>query len=100
MRDYEAMFILKPDLGEDKIQDLFNQIQEIITKNKAKFNSSNIWSEKRKLTFPIKRYKEGIYYLVKFNSDPQAIYKINHDCKLNEDILRVVFTKKLEREKK
>ena len=93
MRNYEAMFILKPDLSKDKLQELFAQINETFTKNNSKVNTSSIWAEKRKLSFPIKKYKEGTYYLVSFNADPQQISKINRDYKLNENILRALITK-------
>ena len=93
MKSYEAMFILKPDLNKDKMQELFTQINETFTKNKAKVSNTNIWAEKRKLTFTIKRYKEGTYYLVNFDSNPEEISGINQDYRLNENILRVLITR-------
>jgi small subunit ribosomal protein S6 len=92
MRNYEAMFIVNPDLNEDARKDLLTKIKDIITKNNGKVLSADLWSEKRRLYFPLKRYKEGIYYLLSFNSDPNNISTINHDYKLNENILRVLIT--------
>lgn len=92
MNNYEAMFIVNPELNEDVKKDLFAKIKDIIIKNNGKVTSSDIWSEKRKLYFPIKRFREGIYYLVIFNSLPQTISNITHEYKLNENILRVLIT--------
>lgn len=93
MRKYEAMFILKPDLTEDDRKTVFNQINEAVTKNIGSVLGVNIWAEKRKLAFPVKKQQEGMYYLMNFSVLPEAITKIKHAYKLNENILRVLITK-------
>ena len=93
MKKYEAMIIIKPDLSEDKRKALFSQINDTIVKNNGKVTQANIWSEKKKLAFPIRKYQEGVYYLVNFSVAPVAILKINYAYKLNEDILRVLIIK-------
>ncbi len=93
MKKYEAMFIIKPDLSEEEKKTLFNQISEAVAKNNGNVSSGAIWSEKRKLFFPIKRYREGIYYLLSFTAETKGITAINHAYKLNENILRVLITK-------
>ncbi len=93
MKKYEAMFIIRPDLSEDENKALFSQIGDAVTKNNGTVSTASIWSEKRKLFFPIKRYREGIYYLVGFSVAPGSIVNINHAYKLNENILRVMITK-------
>ena len=93
MNKYEAMFIIKPDLSEDKKKSLFSQINEAVVKNNGNVGQANIWSEKRKLYFTIKKCREGIYYLMDFSLEPKAIKEITHAYKLNENILRVLITK-------
>ncbi len=93
MNKYETMFIIKPDLAEADRKDLFVQIGEVITKNNGSVSAANIWSEKRKLYFSIKKYREGVYYLLSFTAPPEAIEKIRHAYKLNDNILRVLITR-------
>jgi len=93
MKKYEAMLIIKPDLSEDEKKTLFEQISDAVTKNNGNVSAGSVWSEKRKLYFPIKRYREGIYYLLNFTTEPKSITDINHAYKLNENILRVLVTK-------
>ncbi|MCM8796754.1 MAG: 30S ribosomal protein S6 [Candidatus Omnitrophica bacterium] len=93
MVKYEAMFIIKPDLSEEERKTLFNQIQEVIGKNQGYVFSAAIWQEKRKFFFPIKKFHEGLYYLVNFSAPASAIKEINNIYKLNENILRVLITK-------
>jgi small subunit ribosomal protein S6 len=93
MNKYEAMFIIKPDLSEDDKKTLFNQIHDAVLKNNGNILQASIWSEKRKLYFTIKKYREGSYYLINFSLTPEGITKIRHVYKLNENILRVLITK-------
>ncbi|MCK9603117.1 MAG: 30S ribosomal protein S6 [Candidatus Omnitrophica bacterium] len=93
MNKYEVMLITKPDLSEEDKKTLLDHINDAITKNNGKVLQASIWAEKRKLYFPIEKCHEGMYYLVNFSAAPAAIKEINHTYKLNEDILRVLFTK-------
>ncbi len=93
MNKYETMFIVKPDLADADRKALFTQISEAITKNNGSVSAANIWSEKRKLYFPMKKYREGVYYLLNFTAPPEAIEKIRHTYKLNDNILRILITK-------
>lgn len=93
MRKYEAMFILKPDLSEEERTTLCNQMSDIVSKSSGKASQVALWAEKKKLYFPLKRYREGVYYLMNFSVDPKAITDIKHAYQLNESILRVLITK-------
>jgi small subunit ribosomal protein S6 len=93
MNTYEAVFLIDAKLDEKTANALFDQIKEIITKDKGNIISSRIWADKRKLTFPIKKIQEASYYLVNFKLEPNAIDKIRQSYRLNENILRVLITK-------
>lgn len=93
MNKYEAMFIIKPDLPEEGKKALFAQISEAVSKNQGSIASASVWAERRKLYFPLKKYQEGLYYLVNFSVLPLAIKEIKHTYSLNENILRALITK-------
>ncbi|MCX5706538.1 MAG: 30S ribosomal protein S6 [Candidatus Omnitrophica bacterium] len=103
MNKYEAMVIIKPDLTEtdsvkpdlpeEQRKALFQQINDVVTKNNGSISQSGLWQERKKLFFPINKYNEGVYYLLNFASPPLVIKDIRHAYKLNENILRVLITK-------
>lgn len=93
MNKYEAMFIVRPDLSEEDKKTLFQQINDIVTKNSGALDQGALWADKKKLFFPIKKYTEGVYYLLSFSLNPLAIKDIRHAYKLNENILRVLIVK-------
>jgi len=92
MKNYEAMFIVRPDLAEDERKTLLSQMGEAVTKNNGSVTQTSVWAERRKLSFPIKKHHEGTYYLVNFTVSPDAIAKLTHAYKLNENILRVLIS--------
>ncbi|MFH0763285.1 MAG: 30S ribosomal protein S6 [Candidatus Omnitrophota bacterium] len=93
MNKYEAMVIIKPDLSEEERNDLFKQLADTVSKNNGEVSSAAVWSEKRKLIFPIKKQQDGVYYLMNFTLAPQEIAQINRVYKLNENVLRVLITR-------
>lgn len=92
MNKYEAMFIIRPDLSEEEKKTLFSQINDSVAKNNGNVSSGSVWLEKRKLYFPIKKYREGLYYLLNFSLSPLVVKEIRHAYNLNENILRVLIT--------
>ncbi|MCM8792126.1 MAG: 30S ribosomal protein S6 [Candidatus Omnitrophica bacterium] len=90
---YEAMFILKVNLGEGKTKELLHYINDVILRNKGEIISSGIWQENKKLAYSIKKEKEGTYYLVNFKVDSSLISAMQQEYKLNENILRFMFIK-------
>jgi small subunit ribosomal protein S6 len=93
MNTYEAMFIIKPDLSEEERKTLFNQINDAVVKNSGNVSGASVWAERKKLYFTIKKYQEGLYYLMNFSLSPLAEKDIRHAYMLNENILRVLITK-------
>jgi small subunit ribosomal protein S6 len=105
MKKYEAMFIIKPDLKDEEKSSVMKSIKEQISKHQGNVTQDQIWAERRKLAydiFPIgggTRFKEGMYYLVNFDSDPLAIATLKTNYSLNEHILRFLILKLDEKKK-
>ena len=53
---------------------------------------SRPWDERR-LTYPVKNQKKGLYYMTYFSCEGKNVVKIEHDCSLNESILRMMVLK-------
>ncbi|MBU0549627.1 MAG: 30S ribosomal protein S6, partial [Candidatus Omnitrophica bacterium] len=66
MNTYEAMFLIDDKLDEKSAEGVLEQAKEMITKEGGEIISSRLWTDKRKLTFPIKKKEEARYYLVNF----------------------------------
>jgi ribosomal protein S6 len=86
---YEGMFIVDSAKGGSEFPGTIRLIASMLTRHGAQIDRVEKWAE-RKFAFPIKQSKRGIYVLVYFNVDGQAIAKIREDIALSEEILRVL----------
>ena len=93
MKNYEAMFLIRPDLSEEERKQAFSQISDGITKHQGSVLQAAVWTEKKRLYFPIKKYTDALYYLVSFSISPLAIKDITNTYRLNEFILRLLINK-------
>nr|MBU1328278.1 30S ribosomal protein S6 [Candidatus Omnitrophota bacterium] len=92
MKQYESVFILKPDLDKTGVDKILGQIQELVTKHKGAIADTKEIGKNR-LAYPLKKNKEGIYYRISFSVIPEAISAIKKNLVLNESILRMFITK-------
>ncbi|MED3661625.1 30S ribosomal protein S6 [Ureibacillus sp. FSL K6-8385] len=87
MRKYELMYIIRPDIEEEEKKALVQRFDEILTSNGAEIIESKEWG-KRRLAYEIKKYREGIYHIVKVNAPAKAVEEYNRLANINENIIR------------
>ena len=89
---YECMFILDSSKVAGNLETADKTIRGILEKNNAEVLVCRLWDE-RKFTYQIKNQKKGIYYLTYFSSEGKNLVPIEHDCSLNEMVLRILMLK-------
>lgn len=92
MPDYETVFILKPTLPNEKVNEVLGKIKEIITSNEGTVLLSDSWG-KRRLAYPVKKYKEGSYYLFRFSSDGRVVEKLENFFRLADSVIKYISIK-------
>jgi small subunit ribosomal protein S6 len=90
------MFLLDTNKVAGDVSNASKQIHTILERNGAEILASRPWDERR-LAYPIRRgnvaHKKGLYYLTYFRAEGKALTPIEHDCALNEMILRSLVLK-------
>jgi len=89
---YECMFLLDSTKVAGDIGNAEKILRGLLEKNHVEVLVSRPWDERR-LAYPIKNQKKGLYYLTYFSSEGQNIVGIERDCALNEMILRMLVLK-------
>lgn len=94
MREYELMFIVEPLLLGEQLEPIKTRIKEIIAADGGEIASFDEWG-KRKLAYPIKKTKDGIYLLCKFKSAAPTINVLDKYLKHLQQLLRfrIILTK-------
>ncbi len=87
MRTYEALYIVQPNATDDEVQTIDAGVQRLITEDGGSVVRSEIWG-KRRLAYEVKRFQEGVFILIRFQSGPDVITKLKQYFKLTDDIIR------------
>ena len=87
MRDYELIFIVQPDVGDDGLEAVVQRVEQIITNHGGEVSKVDPWG-KRRLAYPIRRFREGYYVRMETKLQPDGIREIEHDFKLTEPLMR------------
>jgi small subunit ribosomal protein S6 len=84
---YECMFLLDTNKVAGDVPTAQKQIHALLERNHAEILASRPWDERR-LAYPVKGHKKGLYYLTYFRTEGANIVNFERDCALNEMILR------------
>jgi len=93
MKKYEIMFIVRPDLEEGTNKKVFDDMEKVLTSNKAKVTLAKEMGQKQ-LAYEIKKHKSGYYYLFNIEAeDNKAIKEFDRLALINDNIIRHLIIK-------
>lgn len=87
MRQYEVMYILKPDLEEEGTTQLVERISKIITDGGGEIIEFNPWGVKR-LAYEIDDYREGYYVVLKCQAAQAVAKELDRVFRITDGVLR------------
>ena len=90
MNKYEMVIILDAQLPTEAKEATCKQVTDSIGKCEGKVINSQLWLDKQKLSFNIKKCVSGAYYLLNFECLSSAVEKIKQLLKINDSVLRFV----------
>ena len=88
--NYEAMYIIDKDLGEEGIAAVVERFKSLIEAN-GTINENEEWGV-RKLAYLINDKPEGYYVLVKFTSAPDFPAELDRIFKITDGVMRSLIT--------
>ena len=87
MRRYELMLVLRPDAPDDRSQAVIDRTTRQITASGGQIVKVAPWG-RRRLAYPIDRYREGSYHIVLFEAPSEAILELERGLLITEEVLR------------
>lgn len=105
MRIYEALFIVKPDVPEEDLDQRLESLRTQLTGAGATVDKVDKWG-KRKLAYKVDKYREGSYVLMQFSSGPEVVKEFERRLRVSDIVLKFLTVridetlKRLEKRKK
>lgn len=89
---YETMYILRPDLGDEQIEQAIAKYQNQIQEQGAE-NIEIQQRGKRRLAYEINRHREGVYVQMNYQGPGKIIAPLERSMRLSEDVIRYLTIK-------
>jgi small subunit ribosomal protein S6 len=89
---YEILIIFDPRPTDEDVAAVLNRLQETLKALGAQVGKVESWG-KRRLTFEIRKQREGTYAVIEASAEPAAVREFERQLKLNEQVLRFVSTR-------
>ncbi|MCX7934256.1 MAG: 30S ribosomal protein S6 [Planctomycetota bacterium] len=91
-RLYEAMFIVESAKAKENYNRVEEDCRSCITRHGGEIIKSQKWDDRR-LCYEIKKVKRGVYILIHFEAEGDAIAKIERQARMSDVVLRLLITR-------
>ena len=92
MRRYELMLVLKPDAPDERAASVIDRTTRYVVASGGQIVKVAPWG-RRRLAYPIDRYREGSYHIVVFEAPAETIAEMERSLQITEDVLRYLVTR-------
>ena len=87
MRTYETLYIVRPDVPEEDVQNVVKDIESQIGNSGGAISLSENWG-KRRLAYEVQKFSEGYYVLHRFTATPEFVARLENHFRLTDTIIR------------
>jgi small subunit ribosomal protein S6 len=87
MKKYEFGLLVSSELDEENLTQLLNKVSQWITDGSGQVLKMDNWG-KRKLAYPIRKFRDGCYIFVQAEMEPRAVIEMERNLNISEAILR------------
>ncbi|WP_008309496.1 30S ribosomal protein S6 [Leptolyngbya sp. PCC 6406] len=89
---YETMYILRPDIGEEAVDEAIGKFQAIVQEQDAEILETQ-HRGKRRLAYDIQKHREGIYIQMDYVGPGKVVAVLERAMRLSEVVLRYLTVK-------
>ncbi len=93
-RDYEAIYILRPDIEPEAATKVSNRVTDVLAREKGKLIKVESWG-RRKLAYPVLKYRRGIYVYLRFHGNTSLVAEFERNLRMQRDAVLKFMTIKL-----
>ncbi len=86
MRTYEVPFIVAPNVDDETIEKLIAQYEQAVTEKGGKVVKVERMG-RRRLAYPIRKFREGIYVLLVVEGTGKEIAELERRLRVNSDVV-------------
>ena len=89
---YETMYILRPDMSEEQVDQSITKYQDLLKENGAEILEIQ-HRGKRRLAYEIQKLRDGIYIQMNYNGNGQGVKAMERAMRIGDDVIRYLTVK-------
>ena len=86
-RQYELVYIVRPEAPDQEVADLHTQIEGIVQRFNGTFDKTENWG-RRKLAYEIGHHREGIYVVETISGSGELMKEIDRRLRVTDQVIR------------
>jgi small subunit ribosomal protein S6 len=95
LRDYEILYIVRPELDEEQLQAAIASVNKLIESLGGATQKTDVWG-RRRLAYEVQHLREGQYVLTDFQIDPVRVPELEGTLKISDTVFRHLVVRKPE----
>ena len=89
---YETMYILRPDIIEEQVDQAISKYQDILKEHGAEILETQ-HRGKRRLAYEIQKLRDGVYIQMNYNGNGEGVKAMERAMRLSEEVIRYMTVK-------
>jgi small subunit ribosomal protein S6 len=95
LRDYEILYIVRPELDDEQLQAAVASVGKLIESLGGASQKTDVWG-RRRLAYEVRHLREGQYVLTDFQVDPARVPEMEGTLKISDTVFRHLIVRKPE----
>ncbi len=86
-REYETIYILRPNAGEEAADKVSSRIVEITEREQGKLVQVEVWG-RRRLAYKIRGHGKGVFYYLRYLGYPGLVEELERNMRMLDAVLK------------
>jgi small subunit ribosomal protein S6 len=95
LRDYEILYIVRPDLDDEQLQEAVASVGRLIENLGGVTQKTDVWG-RRRLAYEVRHLREGQYVLTDFQIETARVPEMESTLKISDTVFRHLIVRKPE----
>jgi small subunit ribosomal protein S6 len=87
LREYETIFLVRPDLAEDLVDKIVERLRGIVHREGGKVIKVENWG-KKKVAYEVKKHLRAIYVRFVYLGNTQMVAEFERNLRMTDDVLK------------
>ncbi|HET9324704.1 MAG TPA: 30S ribosomal protein S6 [Gaiellaceae bacterium] len=96
MTPYEILLMLDPELPEERQSEIVQRTRELVQQGGGSVETHDVWG-RRRLAYEIDHKTDGVYHLLTFSAEPEALDEVSRVLKITDGVMRHLAVRRSER---